>query len=230
MTLHLRPATPEDYPFLVHVHNVVVPDVPVTLELLRRREAGRAPALVYRRYIAERGGQPVGQGFYSQQEWMFHPQKFALNVQVLPEFQGQGVGSALWQRFEDELRPHRPIKLFVSAREDRAASLKFLTRRGFTEEQRDRKSVLDLTTACLDGLDAALARIRAQGYSVTTFADYDVPDKERRFYDFGAQVGPDAPRPPDEEFVMPSFERYWAPVSRQSALRSLAVVRGAQRR
>ncbi|AZI43239.1 GNAT family N-acetyltransferase [Deinococcus psychrotolerans] len=210
--LTLRPATPDDLPFRVALHNRLHPDEPTTLADVQRQNANRRADLVLRRYVAEVGGQAVGLGVYTQQEWMFHPQKFAVNVQVKPEWQGQGIGKHIWERLEEELRSLSAIKLFSSVREDASRSLRFLIERGFVEEQRERESALNLADANLSGLDSALARAKAGGYQLLTFAEYAAPDKERQLYTFDESASQDEPHPPDEVFTFPSFERYWTPI------------------
>ncbi len=209
MKLKLRPATPADLPFRVSLHNTLFPWEPTTLGELQRQDDTRRPDLVFRRFIAELGGQPIGQGLYAQQEWMYHPQKFYVTVQLGRGWQGQGIGKQIWAALEADLRAMGAVKLFASVREDEARALRFLVERGFAEEQREREASLLLAQAQLDGLDAALERVRLPGYALMTFAEWPDPGKELKLYKFDEAASHDVPRPNEEQFNFPTFERYW---------------------
>ncbi|WP_161881400.1 GNAT family N-acetyltransferase [Deinococcus alpinitundrae] len=209
MTFNLRPATPADLPFRAALHNALFPGEPTTLADLQRQDETRRADLIQHRFIAEVDGQPAGQGLYTQQEWMFHPQKFLVNVQVGRDHQGQGIGKRLWEKLESELRALDAVKLFASVREDETRARRFLSERGFTEEQRERVAVLSLADADLSAFDAAVNRVQAQGYTLMTFAEWSGPTQEGRLYAFDREASQDTPRPADEVFDFPTPERYW---------------------
>ncbi len=209
MTFNLRPATPADLPFRVTLHSALFPGEPTTLADLQRQDETRRADLIHRRFIAEVGGQPAGQGMYTQQEWMFHPQKFLVNVQVGRDHQGQGIGKRIWAELESELRALKAVKLFAPVREDEARARRFLMERGFAEEQREREAALSLADADLSGFEAAVKRVQAQGYALMTFAEWSDPAREERLYAFDREASQDTPRPADEVFDFPTPERYW---------------------
>ncbi|WP_181391997.1 GNAT family N-acetyltransferase [Deinococcus irradiatisoli] len=209
MSITLRPATPDDLPFRVALHNALIPEFPTTLAEVSRHDAGRRADFAFGRWIAEEGGRPLGQGLYTHQEWMYHPQKFFVDVKVRPEAQGRGVGQRLWAHLESEVRALGAQKLFASVREDHGRGVRFLQERGFGVEQREREAALTLAQAPLGGLDAALERVRAQGYTLSTFAGFADPDRERKLYAFDEAASRDVPRPNEEMYVFPTLERYW---------------------
>ena len=209
MKFNLRPATPDDLPFRLALHNSLFPDNPSTLADVQRQDDTRRADLVHRRFIAEVDGQAIGQGVYAQQEWMYHPQKFSVSAQVGREWQGRGLGKLIWTRLEEEVRSLDAIKLFASVREDGARALRFLTERGFAEEQRERESAVRLADANLSGLDDAVKRVQANGYELMTFADFGALDKEIKLHAFDREASQDVPRPPDEVFTFPELARYW---------------------
>ena len=209
MNFNLRPATPDDLPFRVALYNSLFPGNPSTLADVQRQDETRRADLVHHRFIAEVDGQATGQGLYTQQEWMYHPQKFFVSAQVGREWQGRGLGKLIWARLEEEVRSLDAIKLFASVREDEARALRFLTERGFAVEQRERESAVALAEAHLNGLEEALRRVQEKGYELTTFAEFAAPDKAIQYYELHRETGQDVPRPPDEEFMFPTLERYW---------------------
>ena len=209
MSFNLRPATPDDLPFRVSLHNALFPWEPTTLADVQRQDDTRRADLVHRRFIAEVGGQAIGQGLYTQQEWMYHPQKFGVSIQVERAWQGRGLGKLIWARLEEEVRSLDAIKLFASVREDEARARRFLTERGFAVEQRERESAVALAEAHLSSLEEALRRVQEKGYELTTFAEFAAPDKEKQLHEFDRLASQDAPRPPDEAFTFPTLERYW---------------------
>ena len=168
----VRPFTPDDYPALVAVTNAVHPDYPETVEEMRYNDETRDPKCRWARWLAEADdGSAVGVGEYSQHEGMYHPRKFDLAVNVLPECEGRGIGSRLFETVVHALAPFDPITLRGEVREDRARGLEFARDRGFAEGMREWESRLNVPTFDFAPFAGAEERVRDEGIVLKTMAD-----------------------------------------------------------
>ena len=77
----IRPATLEDTEARVQIHNASQLDNQITLETALHSEDIRKKELIFQRFAAEVDDKPVAFGYFSQLEWLFHPQKFHLGIQ-----------------------------------------------------------------------------------------------------------------------------------------------------
>jgi len=210
MSFTIRPFTTADYLELARVRNAVWPDNLVLAETLEAGDKRLKPGLVMRRLVAEQNGQMLGSALFFQMEWMYHPQKFWVGLTVHPEHQGQGVGTALYERMLEELQPHNPIKLLASTRADKPEALRFAEKRGFHEEFRAWESRLELS-----GFDPAqwardVQKVLNLGYEIRTLKELESdPDYERKMYQLDQAGSHDVPLPPGESFTFPTQERYW---------------------
>lgn len=210
--LAIRPFMPDDFPALASLHNAIWPDNLESEEDIRRWDQHRDPKCLQQRWIAERDGAAVGVGRYFQMEWMYHPRKFGCDVSVLPEHQRQGIGGALYDHVMAELDVHEPLAVRAWTREDYQPSVRFLTNRGFEEEERAFESRLDVTAFDPAPFDGAEERVLAQGFTIHTFGELALDrDDERlhRFYEVEGEMDEGIPAP--EPLTRPSFEqwRHW---------------------
>jgi mycothiol synthase len=164
---------------------------------------------VFQHFAAEVDGKPVAFGFFSQNEWLFHPQKFDVDIQVHPEFRNRGIGTALYSKLIEELRPYNAIKLIASARENWHGSKPFAEKRGFKVEF----SAWDswLTVADLDAKRFAgkIEHVTGQGYKLCSLAELSSNlDALQKFYEVDLVTIEDEPVPPGASFTYPTFERW----------------------
>jgi GNAT superfamily N-acetyltransferase len=208
-TVTVRPftATDADYAAVMEVHAAVWPDYPDTPEQYRFQDERRDPKTKWGRVLAECGGRVVGCGSWGQQADMFHPRKFDVGVDVLPEWEGQGIGTALYEAVLENIAAHDPILLRCHAREDRARGVRFLRDRGFEEEMRDWESRLDLTAFDPAPFAGAEERVAAQGIAIKTLAELaDDPDRDRKLFELDWAVTLDMPSP--DTLTQPTFEHW----------------------
>ena len=114
----IRPFTEDDYPAYVAVSNATFPEYPTTVEALRFGDRNRDSKCRHARFVAETGGVLVGIGSYDQWSGMYHPHKFALDVMIRPEWQGQGLGASLYTRVMAALDPLEPLSVRCQGRAD----------------------------------------------------------------------------------------------------------------
>lgn len=205
----IRPATLEDTAARVRVFNASRPDNPITLETALHNEKIRKKELVFQRLTAEVEGECVAFAYFSQLEWMFHPQKFDMGVLVHPNFRKRGIGSALYDTLMEKLKPYDPIKLIGFAREDWVDSVRFIEKRGFEVEFREWESWLNMATFDESKFAGSLEKVEALGYKLCSLADL-LHDKNafKKVYDLDLETSEDVPLPEGESFTFPSFERW----------------------
>jgi GNAT superfamily N-acetyltransferase len=142
----------------VAVQNEVLPDAPETASmkaLIRAQESGHVDLLAYL------DGEPVGTGMLADDRESQSSGRPWVEVNVLPERRGRGVGAALLCDLSSNARDRGATGLACKVRADDAYSLAFLTRRGFVEYGRFERCTLDLASGPLpdavvpDGVELA---------------------------------------------------------------------------
>ncbi|MFN8540397.1 MAG: GNAT family N-acetyltransferase [Thermomicrobiales bacterium] len=99
----IRPFAPDDYAAALAVSNAVYSDYANTVEEWRYNDEHRDPKCYFARYVAERDGAIVAIGECGQSAGMFHPRKFFIGVTVHPAWQGQGIGTSLYDHITASL-------------------------------------------------------------------------------------------------------------------------------
>jgi GNAT superfamily N-acetyltransferase len=205
--LVIRPFTADDCPAINDVLNAVYPEYPGTVEELRYDYEHRDPKCKFRRFVAERDGRVVGLGGYDQFSGMYHPRRFVLEFAVLPEYQGQRIGAALYDRTVAELEQFDPLSLRASAREDMTRRVRFLGDRGFKENHRNWESRLDAAAFDFSLYAGAEDGVRAQGIEIRTFRELETdPERKRKVYELNIEIDRDMPQP--EPYTPLSYEFY----------------------
>ncbi len=195
-TMHIRPYTPADYPALADISTAAQPDSPATAQEIEFWDTHRDPRCRFARWVAEREGVAVGFGLYSQNAGMYHPQRFHIGIRVRPEYQGQGIGRALYGQIMDALGPLDPLSLRAEVRENEPRPLRFLSERGFAEGMRAFESWLDVAAFDPAPWANAVSRAEAQGYALRTLREMeDAPGHWPKLYELAQELNADVPAP-----------------------------------
>ncbi len=204
--LVIRPFEDRDYPAIAEVLKAAWPDEAHSEAGLREHDH-HAPQIRWGRFVAEVEGQVVGVGDYTQFEGMYHPQKFGVWVTVKPAFRSQGIGKALYRQVLGALKPHRPISILSSTREDQPQALAWLQKLGFAEKMRYWESRLDVRRFDFAPWAGRIEAVEAAGFELKSLKELEA-DKEHRqkLYDLWLEARLDVPRPDDLSEV--SFEDY----------------------
>ncbi|GAB4434604.1 MAG: GNAT family N-acetyltransferase [Chloroflexi bacterium OHK40] len=208
--LIIRPFTGSnrDYEDLAAIRKACYPDYPFTPAEYRRWDEQREARLRFARFVAELDGVAVGGALYENVPWMYHPQKFFVGVYVHPEWQRQGIGSALYERLMRELEPYGPLALRNTLREDYTNALRFFQRRGFVEEMRTWESRLDVRRFDPSRFAGVEERVCAGGIRITTVRELlDAGDPVwPKLYELDMIASRDVPMP--EPFTPPPYEAW----------------------
>jgi GNAT superfamily N-acetyltransferase len=208
MDLHIRPFTgsDSDYEAVVGVHNIVFPENTESVEDWRHWDSTR-PAYCYMdRWLAEEDGQCIGFAHAVQFSGMYHPQKFFVDVRVLPAARRRGVGAQLYDMIMGRLP--NPLALRTEIREDMPDGLAFLAARGYQEEMRGWDSRLDVAAFDPAPFATQAGRAEANGVQITTLADYMLaePNHRRIIYEALVEMHRDVPRP--DTYTPQPFEEW----------------------
>nr|WP_309694062.1 GNAT family N-acetyltransferase [Armatimonas sp.] len=199
----------QDYEKLASLHNAVWPDYPVTVEELQSGDAQREAKIRHHRLLAEKDGQLVAQGKIGQSSWAYHPQKFNLGLDVLPEFRERGIGQALLEALSQRVADTNPIQFGADAREDHANSVGFLTKRGFVECMRAWESRLKVDTVDLAPFAQARQKPLEHGIRLTDLATLLAEEGEDAYiklHDMEVECDADVPLPEGEEHTPMAHE------------------------
>lgn len=208
MTLNLiiRPFTEADYPAVAEVLNAAWPEETQTERSLRE-EDDHAPHIHWGRFVAEMGGQIVGNANYTQFEGMYHPQKFSVWVSVKPAFRGQGIGKALYRQILEAIAPYNPISLMTNTPENHTHAVAWLAKLGFDERMRSWESHLDVTAFDFGPYTGKIEAVEAAGFELKCLKELEAdPEYKQKLYDLWLEVRQDVPRPDDLSEV--SFADY----------------------
>lgn len=202
----IRPFEEHDYPAIAEVLAAAWPDEVHTEAGLREHD-DHAPEVKWGRFVAEIEGKIVGQGEYTQFEGMYHPQKFGVWVTVKPPFRRQGIGKALYGAVLEALKPHHPISILSSTREDQPQAIAWLQKLGFVEKMKYWESRLDLQSFDFAPYTGKVEAVEAAGFELSSMKELESdPDYKQKAYDLWLEARLDVPRPDAISEV--SFEDY----------------------
>ncbi len=155
-------------------------------------------------------GQAVAFGEIGHATWMFHPQKFWLEIWVDPASQGKGIGTAIYQRLNQEMEQRGAIKAWAGAKEDMPAPLAFLDKRGFRETMRSWESRLNPNRVNLSNFSKYSEKTASEGIVISSLAEERRNDPEclKKLYDLVQTVASDMPMP--ERFTPVSYDQWLA--------------------
>lgn len=196
MNFSIRPFSPSEYPAILELWNLLNPDWPRTAAEEQDSDAKNDPRCKWERFIAEATGQVIGMGMYYQNPGSYHPQKFLLEAYVHPDFQGQGIGKALYDTVIPALAPFDPISLRVSVRENQTRAIRFLKDRGFEETKRDWVSTLEVAKANITAYQDLAGQLELEGIRILSFAELlqQDPQAPQKFHQLFSNIRIDTPR------------------------------------
>lgn len=209
MNFHIREFTPDDYDAIAQIDNAIYPDYRSSADEIRYDdEHFDRTKYIFKRYVAEISDCVVGYAEYNHMPGMFHPQKFWIHGGVHPDFQSQGIGRALYEQIESDLRALNAIRIFTSAREDYSRSLQFLQENGFVEARRSWESRLAVKTFDFSKFTHYLEKFSAHGLTISTLAEERQRDPAclKKLYELYVLVMEDVPHP--DQYTPVDFEHF----------------------
>jgi mycothiol synthase len=191
----IRDSTASDYAAIAAVHNTVFKNRAVTAETLTDTDRSRKPDLKHRRWVALEDGKIVGVASYSQRVFDYHPQKFSIVVEVLPDYRQRGIGAALYDQIIIALKPYDPIKLRADGYGNLLEGVRFLKRRGFEEVFREQPLYLDVINFDPRPYAGLREELLTQGVEIKTLRELEGdPERDRKVYALYWEATGDVPK------------------------------------
>jgi mycothiol synthase len=206
--MQIRAFTENDYETVANIEKSVNPDLADSADEIRYYDGVREKHLLFKRFLAEdAGGNAFGVGVFRQSAERYHPNKFYLDVNVLPEHRQKGFGMGLLEHLLTQLEDYQVVTARMVTRVDWTHSIRFLEKAGFSEEYRAWESRLDV-----QGFDASPylqleEQLKLEGIALKSYADLlGTPDLMRELWRLDLDASRDMPDP--EPFTETSFERF----------------------
>lgn len=172
--IRLRALTDADVERVVDIENICYPEHAQSAEEMRHHLA----IWDHNRFFAQRmvatdaAGTIIGYGRINHLTDEFHPRKYYLDVDVVPDARRRGIGSLLLEALLDVALERGAISVRAGVvRETMTDSIRFLRHRGFVEVERGWESILRVAEFDAGRFEAVEARTRAAGIGVVTLAD-----------------------------------------------------------
>jgi mycothiol synthase len=205
--LNIRPFdwSDEDYQSLIDINNVLFPDELDLPELLKHRDNARDQNYMLDRTVAEVDGRPVGTSSFGESMWTPMPNKFWIYIQVHPDFQGRGIGTAIYDQILESLTEREPKILDSWTREDKTGAVRFLAKRGYVRVMRGQNSRITLAEFDPAGFADVVERVSESGIRILPLAELRErdPDWREKLYELDWLLSldvPDVDKPKKREF------------------------------
>lgn len=201
----IRIADPDrDYDALATFLNHFEPD-PIAASDICEWDRRNADNVLRRTVVRMADEGVIGYSVTLQGPWN-QPGEFYLWIGVAENHRRQGIGSRLYERALDFVRPRAGTALTTDVGEDDAEGLRFAARRGFHQVKHTFQSRLDLHTF----EEAAFADVveSAERLGIRFYTLAEVPDSDEvraTLYQFNRQV---SLQDPGSDGIFPTFERF----------------------
>lgn len=190
----IRLFSKEDYSRICQIRKSAWTDYPSSPDELRFQDEHRANGSKFRRWVAEREGRVVAVAEYRQPFRMYHPRKFEIAIEVDPAFQREGIGAALYEVLEAELKSHDPLEIQAVVRDDMAGSVRFLESRNFRQTTSVWESSLDVKGFDRSAYADLERKVQALGIKITTAKALELdPDRDRKLFELESELLRDIP-------------------------------------
>jgi GNAT superfamily N-acetyltransferase len=196
MDIAIRPFTADDYEGFAALRNAVYPEYPFSVADWQHMDKHRDPKCRFARFVAEQDGLLVGICNYANVTWMYHPQKFFVDVSVHPEYQGQGIGRRLTDHMLHQVGQFAPLALRCEIREDKTRDVRFAQQYGFEEELRIWESRLDLQSFDVTPFSDDLQRLGQHEIMIKSFRELEAdPQRNQKLHALMMECEQDVPAP-----------------------------------
>jgi GNAT superfamily N-acetyltransferase len=195
--LEFRQATLDDATFSADVHTAVFPTRPTDPVIERYWWEQPDDTYVVRRWVVRRGGEDIGVAYFEHPAWeRLDVPHGDVGGEILPEHREQDTLGAMLAEMERRLIADGARRIAARANEDDEVRLAAIKGRGFREDRRGRRWLLDLAES-RERIAAMTAesrtRMRAEGIRLMTLDQDDDPEKYRKLWRMNEEAVQDVP-------------------------------------
>jgi len=195
--LEFRPATLDDASFSADVHTAVFPTRPTDPVIERYWWEQPDDTYVIRRSVVRRHGLDIGVAYIEHPAWSkLSVPHGDVGGEILPEHRDRGTLRAMLAEMEDRLVAEGAKRVAVRANEDDAVRIAAIGDRGFREDRRGRRWLLDLTEnrERIEAMsESSRARMRSEGIRMITLDQDADPQKYRKLWRMNEEAVQDVP-------------------------------------
>lgn len=133
----IRPFQPtnDEYEAVYLVEKAVYPENADTVAEFKHADANHKPEQLFQRWVVEEDGRLIAFGSASQPPQFKEPGRYRFNITVHPEFEGRGVGTAvynqIWQTLQS--RDAQPTIVETGCYQHHEQAVHFLHKRGYQQ-------------------------------------------------------------------------------------------------
>ncbi len=210
ITIQAFDYSPDSYAKLVAISNPIWPERPYTIADFEHEDKGKRPDgdKYAQRWIAELDGAAVGHAQVVQDWQRKDIKRYFMQIEVLPAYRQQGVGSTLFAQVLATLAGNAPFELVTDTMEDRSATVAWLERRGFVLDQREPMSALQVQPFDPTPFAGALQKSAEANIaikSVAQLAESD-PDYKHKLFDLIWEIINDVPGSHGDKREKPGYD------------------------
>jgi hypothetical protein len=195
--LEFRPATPDDATFSADVHTAVFPTRPTDPVIERYWWEQPDDTYVVRRWVVRRDGSDVGVAYFEHPAWSkLGVPHGDVGGELLPQHRDRSTLGAMIAEMERRLVADGAKRVAVRANEDDELRIAAIADRGFREDRRGRRWLLDLTEnreRIAAMTEASRARMRSEGIRLMTLDQDADPEKYRKLWRMNEEAVQDVP-------------------------------------
>lgn len=197
----IRPFQPTDneYEAIHLVEKAVYPENAESAAGFKHSDDSRKPEQFFQRWVVEQDGRIIAFGNVSQPPYYSEPHRYRFNITVHPEFEGHGVGTAVYNQIWQTLQSRDTKPTFVESGcyQHHSQAIRFLQKRGYQQVMRWVITRLELPTFDAAPYAPLFAKLEAQGIELTTLPQLQTQDPNwlEKLYELEWQLTLDEPLP-----------------------------------
>ena len=195
--LEFREAMLDDAAFAADVDTEAYPERPTDPVVIRYWWEQPDDTFVVRHFIVRCDGRDVGYAYFEHPTWdRLQVPHGAIGGELLRRWRDQSTLDSLLAEIERRLVADGAKRVAVRANEDDVVRLAAIQGRGFREDRRGRRWLLDLAEnreRIATMTTESRARMRAEGVRMTTLARDEDPEKYRKLWRMNEEAAQDVP-------------------------------------
>ncbi|WP_420642189.1 GNAT family N-acetyltransferase [Candidatus Leptofilum sp.] len=201
MTFMIRPftQTDKDYEAIYAVEKAVFPKNATTIAEFKHADATRPAEQFFQAWVVAQDGRIIAFGNSKYHIYATTPGRYRFNITVHPDFEGRGVGTAVYNQIWQTLQTCTPAPVILesSCYQHHPQAVRFLQQRGFRQTMRWVISKLDLPAADTAQFAPLIQKLEAEGITFHTVPNLQISDPAwmNKLHELDWQLVQDEPLP-----------------------------------